>query len=373
MKVINTGNTYRIYDDTLKTFDQMPVRAYEVCFDMNSGFFLTGRDDVAVIEKVYGVHMDKVKKVLSSFERVERNLGVILSGDKGIGKSLFAKLIGGIGIAKGYPLIIVNNYVPGIAGYLASIQQPVIVLFDEFDKTFNAGSKSGNTLSDPQTEMLTLFDGLNTGKKLFVITCNDVYGLNDYMINRPGRFHYHFRFDYPDARGIREYLQDNIPESAYGEIERVIEFAQKVNLNYDCLRSIAFELSSGISFDEAITDLNILSMSTPTYEIKYIFEDGKIIDTTASFDLFCNESIGTYGFDKNYEFNINFNPEDCTYDVETDMFMIPGEKVDLKWDESDFKYAEEGLLQKYQDNKLKYMVLKSKGVRNYHYNLKKIK
>ena len=43
--------------------------------------------------KIYGVHTEKVFKVLNSFEKVNRSLGVILSGDKGIGKSLFAKLL----------------------------------------------------------------------------------------------------------------------------------------------------------------------------------------------------------------------------------------------------------------------------------------
>ena len=40
--------------------------------------------------------------------------------------------------------------------------------------------------------MLSLFDGLDNGKKLFVITCNEVERLNAYLLNRPGRFHYHF-------------------------------------------------------------------------------------------------------------------------------------------------------------------------------------
>ena len=35
----------------------------------------------------------KVKKVLHAFERFQRSLGTILSGDKGIGKSVFAKLL----------------------------------------------------------------------------------------------------------------------------------------------------------------------------------------------------------------------------------------------------------------------------------------
>ena len=54
-----------------------------------------------------------------------------------------------------------------------------MVLFDEFDKTFSTNDR--NNAGDPQTEMLTLFDGLSTGKKLFIITCNELKNLNDYF------------------------------------------------------------------------------------------------------------------------------------------------------------------------------------------------
>jgi len=154
--------------------------------------------------KIYGIHTEKVKKVLKTFTSFERNLGVILSGDKGIGKSLFAKLVCIEAIGKGYPVIVVDRYIPGIDSYLNSIEQEVVVLFDEFDKTFCNNDNNGIS---PQTLMLSLFDGISVGKKLFLITCNEIRKLNDYLINRPGRFHYHFRFDYPSYEEIQEYLQ----------------------------------------------------------------------------------------------------------------------------------------------------------------------
>lgn len=183
--------------------------------------------------KIYGVHTEKVFKVLDSFEKVNRNLGVILSGDKGIGKSLFAKLLAIEAMKKGIPLIVVDTYVPGIASYIECIEQDVMVLFDEFDKTFGeVKSKDGD--ASPQSHLLSLFDGLSGGKKLFVITCNELKKLNDYLINRPGRFHYHFRFEYPSADEIRDYLYDKLDPEQYEEIENVISFSSKISLNYDC-------------------------------------------------------------------------------------------------------------------------------------------
>ena len=45
---------------------------------------------------------------------------------------------------------------------------------------------------------------------MYIVTCNELRGLNDYILNRPGRFHYHFRFEYPTATEIREYMEDKL-------------------------------------------------------------------------------------------------------------------------------------------------------------------
>jgi hypothetical protein len=93
MKIISTGAGYKIYDNSLKTYDALPAQAYSVAFDQQTGFSLVEYADIKVSEKTYGVHTEKVTKVANGFERSKRNLGVILSGDKGIGKSLFAKML----------------------------------------------------------------------------------------------------------------------------------------------------------------------------------------------------------------------------------------------------------------------------------------
>ena len=136
MKAIQVGNRYELYDDSLRTYDSLPVQTYVVRFSKTSGFYLESHNNLAVNEKIYGVHEKKVDKVISSFGKFDRSLGVILSGDKGIGKSVFARMVCQKAIACGIPVIIVDSYNPGIAAYLESIEQDIMVLFDEFDKTF---------------------------------------------------------------------------------------------------------------------------------------------------------------------------------------------------------------------------------------------
>ena len=368
MQVVNTGNTYKIYDNSLKTFNQLPPQAYLVNFSKMSGFYLSTFDDIVINEKVYGVHLDKCQKVLKSFEIFERNLGIILSGAKGIGKSLFAKLLSEQAIKAGYPLLIVNCYIPGIADYITSIQQEVVVLFDEFDKTFYS-SKDRDSMNDPQSEMLTLFDGLSQGKKMFIVTCNELNNLNNYLVNRPGRFHYHFRFEYPTNDEITEYLQDKIPEAAYGEINKVIQFAQKVDLNYDCLRAIAFELTLGSKFEEAIKDLNILNLSQDWYTVTIFFNDGTKSRKELRLDLFDDNEI-RYEFQDSdrYDFYAAFNPCDSYFDSFKGGTVINGANVKLDWQDDYYDEPEEQEdLARRKMRKCDYILIRRKSSKSLHY------
>ena len=338
MKAIQTGTIYRVYDDSMQTHNKLPAQAYLACFDPQSGPFLKKYSDLKVSEKVYGVHSEKVDKVLNSFKIFNRNLGVILSGDKGIGKSLFSKLLSIKAIESGYPLVIVNSYFPGIGEYLAEIDQEVVVLFDEFDKTFELSERSrqdnDGEKRSPQTEMLTLFDGVAQGKKLFVVTCNDINALSKFIVNRPGRFHYHFRFEYPTAAEIEEYLIDSLDtDKAKEEIKNVVAFSQKTKLNYDCLRSIAFELNLGLTFKEAIQDLNILNLEYEHYTLAIYMSNGaRLVVKNRILDLFDDREIDVEFCDSETcedVFYACFNPINIEWSATGS--IIQGEHIKIDW------------------------------------------
>lgn len=313
MKVIENNGSFNIYNgEKIKTHDYLPSGIYEVCFSKMTGFWLERDEELEITEdKVYGIHEKKIDKVLGSFKLFNRNMGVILSGDKGIGKSLFAKML----CIKGneeydYPIILVNKYIPGISNFIDSIQQECIVLFDEFDKTF-----AGNDEYKPQNEMLPLFDGLSNGKKLFIITCNYLHKIDKCLLNRPGRFHYHFRFEYPNAEEIREYLEDKLRKEYYDQIDEVVRFTYTTALNYDCLRAIAFELNQGESFKDAINDLNIINYNLEPERcyIELCYKNGdKFIRNGHRLDLSSSNSDFMY-----------LVKEDKTYHDEIGIYIYP--------------------------------------------------
>ena len=332
MKIVQTGNIYKIYADVLIVKDSLPAQFYNVCFSERAGFFLEKTADITVTEKMYGVHEAKVQKILGAFGVAERNLGVILSGEKGIGKSMSAKLLAERGVQAGYPVLLVTSFVPGISDFLAEIGQEAIIVFDEFDKTFCGKKEHEGTALDPQTETLTLFDGMTQGKKLFVITCNEIRKLNDYLVNRPGRFHYHLRFEFPVDDEVREYMTDKLDAKYHGEIEKVVAFSHKVNLNYDCLRAIVFELSTGLPFEEAIKDLNILKVENEWTTLVVYFTNGEKSERRQLIDMWSEEKVKFEFQDKeDWDFYVEFTPGDNVYDYTRGGVIIRGEDVKLDW------------------------------------------
>lgn len=364
MKIVESSGRLHLYGDDMQAYDQIPAGTYDICFAKMTGFYLARRPNLSVSEKVYGVQGSKVNKVLDAFKMFERNLGVILSGDKGIGKSLTAKMIAQEAIKQGYPVILVSQYIPGIASFIEAIDQEVMVLFDEFDKTFKTTGDD-----NPQDTMLSLFDGTTAGKKLFVVTCNQLTGLNDYLVNRPGRFHYHFRFDYPTADDIRTYLHDKIDPEFYGEIDDVVNFAARVSINYDCLRAIAFELNLGSKFKDAIQDMNIVNLDDVRYKVTFLHKDGSKDTREMCMDLFGEDRCYSTYIDLHdgYDYRVEFNTADVKYNPVDGSNVVDGEALNYNnpYDKNDKGEAER--YNRFEANPIVMAVITRKASKNLHY------
>jgi hypothetical protein len=78
---------------------------------------------------------------------------------------------------QGVPTIVINAPWCGdkFNTLIQSIQQPCIVMFDEFEKVYS---------SEEQEAMLTLLDGIYSSKKLFLLTSNDKWRVDSHMRNR---------------------------------------------------------------------------------------------------------------------------------------------------------------------------------------------
>lgn len=295
MNIVKTGTVYRLFDKSVETGDKLPAQAYTLEFNKFDGMFLKEAEMPSLRnEKVYGDHDSKLDKVMKAYSSDStRNLGVILSGEKGIGKTLFAKMAAIRAVKEGMPVIFVNACLPGIPDFFAKITQNCCIVFDEFDKNFCSNDSNDVDRTAIQDTLLTMFDGIYGGRKLFVITCNELAKLSDFYVNRPGRFRYHIRFDYPNAEEVRGYLADKCGKGKEDEIASVVRFSSMVPLSYDCLSAIAAELNAGETFKSAMNMLNIIRLDE---------------DQEYSIDFY-----GTIAGDSNHRSNL-------AYSMELDLF-----------------------------------------------------
>ena len=281
---IESGNRIRVYDSEVTAHEALPVGTYAVRFSPTEGFSLRRIDDLAVGgEQVYGDRSHKIDKIFNTYTSIHRSLGVMLSGDKGQGKSLFLRMVAERAYKEQLPVILVPTDYDDIATFIDSLGEAVVI-FDEFEKVFPSGGGG----ADRQNQFLPIFDGTSSVRRLYCVSINDVGSASKYLINRPGRVHYHMRFDYPDAGEVRAYLEGEAPSATQEQVSQVVTFSRMVNINYDHLRSIAFEIEhspKGSPLSEIIDDLNIKSVSTPLYRVSATYADGTTLSGVEDLQL----------------------------------------------------------------------------------------
>lgn len=344
VKFADDGTDLTLLPVTTVTTEELQPGTYTFAYQQMRGIWLTHCAAVPDIEmKVYGDTNYRVQKTMNAFKRRKGNTGVLLAGEPGMGKSVFVKLLAAEAKKMGMPIIIIKqDYGPGMIDLLAKIHTECLVIMDEFEKIFsgdNDDARNGDVSS--QNKLLSLMDGMDSNKKLFVASVNDTWRVSRFMLNRPGRFFYHFEFSNLNQGQITEYLSDRLTDQS--KLPFLVTSLIGHKMNYDSLAAIVEEINAGMDPKETLQDLNLDRSADKQYDARIIVNGIEWKAETIRIDVNrLKQGFYLYGtFGKNpTNLQVNFNASDLRLRGEgswDETLIIPKDKIvldDLPWDEA---------------------------------------
>lgn len=195
---------------------EIPPGVYTLTFHEERGLYLEAEADFKLPERIYGRVNSDVERFLRSFEMNDKNLGVMLVGERGSGKTLTLKKLSSKAVEMGMPVILITKAFPGdlLMPYLSNIKQNIVLCFDEFDKTYiDLTSNQGRAVIAPQDSILQLTDGVSSGgKRLIVFTANEEQLISPFLKDRPSRVRYTVRFERLPLDTVVDYVTANLKE-----------------------------------------------------------------------------------------------------------------------------------------------------------------
>ena len=211
----------------------LPKGIYEVKVSM-TGFYLSKIAESFTFDyKLYGLNQKFIDYVLKTYKNTTGNLGVLLDGIKGTGKTVTAKeLCNHLQL----PVILVQSMGDSndkLIKYLSTtINFDCIFFFDEYEKEFKNSS-----------DVLSFMDGTYNSiyRKIFLLTTNEL-NVDPNLLGRPSRIRYKKSFSNLSEEVTREILNDILEDKT--AIEKVIELTHSMNIiTIDLIKTIATEIN----------------------------------------------------------------------------------------------------------------------------------
>lgn len=243
MKLIQFNEKIRFLGGNIAELPKLDVGNYLLSYDKD-GIYLQPQEGFHFKGKIYESPSDIefLKRVKNSWDHTKGNLGILLSGEKGQGKTILAKRLC---ILMGLPVIIIDSSLPesiDFSTFLGQFSQDIILLVDEFEKKFSSWEKTEDgTPYHTQGTFLTLLDGVRSSayKKLCIFTVNG--HVDDLLLNRPSRIKYKKTYSGMESGLYNEIIKDKLKYPEYEEDLRA--HLPLSDCNVDLLFSVIEEIN----------------------------------------------------------------------------------------------------------------------------------
>lgn len=312
---IQTGSTYRLSSNDFTTLGKLQPGIYQLCQDSHEQLYLERKSDKFMLpEKVYDMESEFINYVAKTYNSINKNLGILLHGYQGTGKTITAKILCNM---LNLPVIIVSNAYRNIPEFINDIPNNCILFFDEFEKTFHKEN----------TMLLSVIDGVQTSglRHLYILTANTM-DINQYFMSRPSRIRYIKGFQSISMNTVREYCEDNLVDKS--QMPALIKYAMRRNhLTMDILTSMVEETNIH-GFDEDRYEA-WFNAGYCDFTVSYIRLHHELPNTVANLDEAKKfiEADQVLKLIRKYQYTGSSNEEEvenCVYDIYKDVVVKNG-------------------------------------------------
>ena len=238
---IKRGAEMHLAQDSFDVQPTLDDAIYETVQDPKTMeiFLIRTMDKFRFDFKLYGVDETLIRHVVDTYNKQEskRNIGVLMNGVKGTGKTVTAKIMAN---KLGLPVIIVDKPLPGIETFLASIPHDCVFFFDEFEKNFRNEDNDNYT----GESLLSIMDGVRNSdhSHIFIMTTNELR-INSNFLSRPSRVRYMKSFEPNISTEVaEEYIDDNLCNTQHKN--EIIEYLDSLEfVTIDILKCIVDEVN----------------------------------------------------------------------------------------------------------------------------------
>jgi hypothetical protein len=308
-------NVYQQIGGGVDIVDRLPVGVYRLYYDsMKDEFSLELWQPKFSFEfKLYGLDEKFVNHVIVTYknQKAKHNIGVLLNGEKGAGKTVTAKYLCN---ELNLPVIICDTNYKNIDMFISSIDQDCVFFFDEFEKNFQMRNQYDDDCAGQN--LLSVMDGLNNANKthIFILTTNNKY-IDSNLMSRPSRIRYIKEFESILSKDVViDYLNDNLEYKEYFD-DIINLFSKMETITMDILKCVVDEVNMHncpVSEFEGI--FNFTEKEHSYYGVKYDFQAK-------------DEEEFKYNVEKFYE--MYNNKENCYYNTRELSFAKPFDRLTI--------------------------------------------
>ena len=230
---MNTGNSYSQIDPNFEVTQALPVGVYNLELTMFGWKLFKFADNFVFPYKLYSLENEFVDHVLKTYENTIGNLGILLNGTKGTGKTVTAKILAN---RFNLPVIVLKSMKDNnqsMIEYLSSLNCDCVLFMDEFEKNFE----------EKDSTILQIMDGVynSNHRKIFLLTTNNM-SINENLVGRPSRIRYVKHFGNLSMDTVNEYLDDAL--ECTEAREEILEYIDSLTIStIDILKTIVNEVN----------------------------------------------------------------------------------------------------------------------------------